>query len=67
MTTHVAMLVEEAKADGELARSTDARLLSVALCSFYYFALIGWVQGGIDDPLALFKMLMAQHLKEGRT
>lgn len=67
VTTHVAMLVEEAKAEGEIARSTDARLLSVAFCSFYYFALIGWVQGGIDDPLALFKTLMAQHLEERRT
>jgi AcrR family transcriptional regulator len=66
VTTHVAMLVEEAKAKGELARSTDAPLLSVAFCSFYYFALIGWVQGGIDDPLAVFQRLMAQHLKEGR-
>jgi hypothetical protein len=34
--------------------------------SFYYFALLGWVQSGIDDPLALFRKLMAQHL-HGRT
>ena len=66
VTTHVAMLVEQAKADGELAASTDARLLSVAFASFYYFALIGWVQGGIDDPLALFETLMAQHLGTAR-
>lgn len=66
VTTHVAMLVEEAKTDGELAPNTDVRLLSVAFASFYYFALLGWVQGGIDDPLALFKKLMAQHLAETR-
>lgn len=66
VTTHVAMLVEQAKTDGELARTTNAQLLSVAFASFYYFALIGWVQGGIHDPLALFDMLMAQHLaKDG--
>ena len=66
VTTHVAMLVEQAKADGEVAPSTDARLLSVAFAAFYYFALLGWVQGGIDDPLAVFKKLMAQHLGEVR-
>jgi AcrR family transcriptional regulator len=64
VTTHVATLVEQAKADGELARTTDARLLSAAFAAFYYFALIGWVQGGIDDPLAVFKKLMAQNLGE---
>ncbi len=66
VTTHVARLVEEARADGQLAPDTDAVLLSVAFCSFYYFALIGWVQGGIDDPLALFKRLLAQHLGKAR-
>lgn len=66
VTTHVAMLVEQAKADGELPRTTDAGLLAVAFAAFYYFALLGWVQGGIDDPLALFKRLMAQQLGEAR-
>jgi AcrR family transcriptional regulator len=60
--THVATLVEQAKSDGEIAGATDAQLLSVAFASLYYFALIGWVQGAIDDPRALFKKLMAQHL-----
>ncbi len=46
-------------------RPRTPRSSSVAFCSFYYFALIGWVQGGIDDPLALFKKLMAQHLAAG--
>jgi AcrR family transcriptional regulator len=66
VTTHVATLVEAAKADGELARTANAGLLSVAFASFYYFALNGWVQASIDDPLALFKMLMAQHLAGAR-
>lgn len=63
---HVAMLVEQAKVDGEVPPSTDAQLLSIALVSFYYFALLGWVQNGIEDPLALFKKLMAQHLAKGK-
>lgn len=64
VTTHVAGLAEQAKADGELAPATDAQLVSMAFCSFYYLALIGWVQGGVDDPLAFFKALMAQHLTQ---
>ena len=64
--TRVAMLVEQAKAGGELPLTTDTRLVSVAFASFYYFALLGWVQGGIADPLAVFTKLMAQHLPEVR-
>jgi hypothetical protein len=55
-------MVERAKANGEIARSTDARLLATAFSCFYYFALIGWVQGMLEDPLPLFRKLMAQHL-----
>jgi AcrR family transcriptional regulator len=62
VTTHVAVLVEQAKGEGELPPTTDTGLLSVAFLSFYYLALLGWVQGGIDDPLGLFEKLMAQHL-----
>jgi len=63
ITTHVAMLVERAKKDGAIRPETDARLFSVAFASIYYFPLIVWVQGGIDDPLPLFQKLMAQHLE----
>ena len=63
VTTHVAMLVEQAKKDGEVADKTDARLFSVAFASSYYFPLILWVQASIDDPLPLFQKLMAQHLE----
>jgi AcrR family transcriptional regulator len=66
VTAHVARLVEEAKADGEVARTTDGGLLSVAFASFYYFALNGWVQASIEDPLTLFRLLMAQHLAGAR-
>jgi AcrR family transcriptional regulator len=66
VTAHVAALAEQAKADGELAPTSDSRLLSIAFCSFYYLALIGWVQGSVDDPLGLFKALMAQHLTQVR-
>jgi AcrR family transcriptional regulator len=64
VTTHVAMLGVQAKSDGELPATMDGQLLSVAWAAFYYLALIAWANGGVADPLALFKMVMAQHLRE---
>jgi AcrR family transcriptional regulator len=58
----VAQLVEEAKQSGEVPETTDAQLLSVAFASFYYFALIGWVQGALQDPMPLLEKLLRQHL-----
>ncbi len=58
----VVAIVEEAKANDEIDRSIDARLFAAAFSSFYYFALIGWVQGAVSDPLSLFKKLMAAHI-----
>ncbi len=43
----------KAKTQGEIASSVNSPLLSVAFASLYYFALIGWVQGSLNDPLAL--------------
>jgi AcrR family transcriptional regulator len=62
VTAHVAELVEQAKARGEVSRSTNAQLFATAFASFYYFALIGWVQEGVPAPLPLFEALMAQHI-----
>ena len=62
VTTRVAVMVEQVKTAGELAPTADARVLSAAFASFYYFALIGWVQGSLPDPLGVFERLMAQHL-----
>lgn len=60
---HVVGLVEEAKASGEIAPTTQASLFATAFSSFYYIVLIGWVQGGIEDPLPLFEGLMEQHIR----
>jgi AcrR family transcriptional regulator len=59
---HVVTLVEAAKARGEIAADADAPLLGAAFFSFYYFALISWVQGGLPDPVRLFRRMLAQHL-----
>ena len=67
VSAHVTALLEQARADGKIGADAKPRLLAVSFLSFYYFALLAWVQGGIDDPLALFETLMAQQLREART
>lgn len=62
VTSFVAELVEQAKARGELSATTNTQLFATAFASFYYFALIGWVQEGVPAPLPLFEALMAQHI-----
>lgn len=59
---HVVALVEAAVARGEVAAGTDAALLGAAFFSFYYFTLIGWLQGAIAEPAPLFERLLSQHL-----
>ncbi|HTN83262.1 MAG TPA: TetR/AcrR family transcriptional regulator [Sorangium sp.] len=58
----VAALFEAARARGEVAEGADAALFGVAFFSFYYFALIAWVQGAHPAPVALLDRLVAQHL-----
>ncbi len=60
---HVAGLVEQAKARGEIAADTDAPILGASFFAFYYFALIGWVQGGLPAPAPLFDRMLAEHLR----
>jgi AcrR family transcriptional regulator len=59
---HVVALAAAAEARGELAPGVDTALLGAAFFSFYYFALLAWLQGGHPDPLRLFRRLLAQHL-----
>ncbi|MDY7226926.1 TetR/AcrR family transcriptional regulator [Hyalangium rubrum] len=58
----ITALADEAAREGELASDASTALLGVAYFSFYYFALIAWVQGGHPDPAALVGRLMRQHL-----
>lgn len=60
---HVAALVASAKASGELDGETDAAVFGATFLSFYYFALIGWVQGGVPDPALLFDRLLTEHVR----
>jgi AcrR family transcriptional regulator len=58
----VTRLAEEAIARGELASGASGPLLGAAYFSFFYFALIAWVQGAHPAPVELFAHLMRQHL-----
>ncbi|WP_433926268.1 TetR/AcrR family transcriptional regulator [Sorangium cellulosum] len=58
----VVALFDAARAAGEVADDADAALFGVAFFSFYYFALIAWVQGAHPSPVALVDRLVAQHL-----
>ena len=60
---HLAGLASSAKQRGELAEDADPMMLGVTFFAFYYFALIGWVQGGFADPAPLFERLLAEHLR----
>jgi len=59
---HITALVDEAKARKELAPTTSTPTFVTALLSFYYFALIGWVQAVLDDPSPRFEQLLEQHI-----
>ncbi len=63
VSAHVISVVDEAKSSGELAATTRADLFATAFLSFYYIALIAWLQGSLAEPLSLFERLMAQHIK----
>lgn len=47
---------------GELVADCNTMRLGVAYFSFYYFALISWVQGAHPDPVGMVKNLVEQHL-----
>ena len=58
----VALWASEAVAGGELSADLNAPLFAAAWFSFFYFALIGWVQGAQKNPAVLVEHLVAQHL-----
>lgn len=59
----VARLVDEASAHGELRPGVDGPLVGMAYFSFFYFALVAWVQGAHGSPVALVERLVRQHLE----
>ena len=60
---HIVTLVAEAKARGEVDEDVSGDVIGAAFFSFYYFALIGWVQGALADPVPLFERLLSEHVR----
>jgi AcrR family transcriptional regulator len=65
MRVHVRLveIVEAARARGEIAADVDVTVFAAAIFSFYYMALIGWVQGQVAAPLMLFRSMVEQHVR----
>ena len=59
----LAELFNDAIERGELAADCDTVRLGAAYFSFYYFALISWVQGAHPDPVGMVGRLVKQHLR----
>ena len=62
LSAHVSKLVSRAKDRGEIRPELDPQATAAAFLSFYYFALLAWLQGGHPAPLSLFETLLRQHL-----
>jgi AcrR family transcriptional regulator len=58
----IARRAGEAIRRGELRAGADPASVGLAYFSFFYFALIAWVQGALADPVGLVDQLMKQHL-----
>ena len=63
----VARWLAEGRERGELAESFDPALGAMAYLSFYYFALLGWIQGQPLDSVGLVDRLLGQHLSSGES
>ncbi len=62
VSAHMMTLVETAKQNGEVDRTADSQLFGAAFLSYYFMAILGWVQGGMDSPMPFFKTLMADYI-----
>jgi AcrR family transcriptional regulator len=62
VSAHMMSLVEDAKVKREIDPSADAQLFGSAFLSYYFMALLVWVQGGLDSPMPFFKASMADYV-----
>lgn len=62
VSAHMMALVEDAKTKREIGRTADAQLFGSAFLSFYFMALLIWIQGGVDSPMPFFKSAMADYI-----
>lgn len=62
VSAHMTSLIEEAKQKHEIDRTADPQLFGSCFLSYYFMAILGWVQGGMDSPMPFFKSLMADYI-----
>jgi AcrR family transcriptional regulator len=62
VSAHMISLVENAKSSQQIKPTADAQLFGSAFLSYYFMALLGWVQGGMDSPMPFFRALMADYI-----
>jgi hypothetical protein len=60
----VAAFLKRAQDAGAVDATLDVAVAAGAWLAFFYFALIGWVQGQLVDPLSFIRTLTKQHLRQ---
>ncbi|MES0488544.1 MAG: TetR/AcrR family transcriptional regulator [Leptospirales bacterium] len=60
--TAIVSICEEAKNNKEITKEVDSSLFAVSYLSFFYFALIAWVQGANKNPVTLAGHLVSQYI-----
>ncbi len=63
VSAHIAGLLQRAQERGEIPASVDPPLFIATYFSFYYFALLAWVQGGHPAPRRLFERMLGEHVR----
>lgn len=63
VSAHILGSLQSAQERGEIPASVDPPLFVATYFSFYYFALLAWVQGGHPAPRRLFERLLGEHVR----
>lgn len=62
VSAHMMSLVEDAKANQQIEQTANAQLFGSAFLSYYFMALLVWIQGGVDSPMPFFKSAMEDYI-----
>ncbi|MDH5718091.1 MAG: TetR/AcrR family transcriptional regulator [Spirochaetia bacterium] len=56
-------ICKEAQKNGEIKKEINSMIFSVSFLSFFYFALIAWVQEAYKSPVELVEKLTSEYIK----
>ncbi len=62
VSVRIVEIVERARDRGEIATDVNVPVFAASIFSFYYMALIGWIQGQVAAPWPLFRSMVEQHV-----